>query len=140
MGFIIFLLVIAIIIATIIVTISSKKEKNANKNKVASFQPKSKPLPIFHVSGLPIAPDVSIFIYNCNDSILLSNADNNFTISKSKINGCDITPKLLSWLLTIHYESDGIQKSVVLKGGEDIKNIKKILDRECIDKWKTTSL
>lgn len=140
MGFIIgVFFIVAIIIASIMAT----KERNANKNKVASFQPKSEQLGVSHVSGLPIASGVTMFIYNCNDSILLSNADNNFTISKSKITGCDFTvaPGFNLWyLLTIHYVSDGIQKSVVLKGDNCIKKIKDILDKECIDKTKTIKL
>ena len=127
-------IVLIIIIAIVIGIVSLSKREKENKAKVKSFDTRSKPYTVYHYNGLPIATDVELFMYDCADSILLSNADNNFTIAKSKITGSDFTTAPgfnVLWLLTIHYTSDGIQKTVAVKGPENIKEIKKILDSQC---------
>ncbi|MBP5603510.1 MAG: hypothetical protein J6X78_12365 [Treponema sp.] len=126
-------ILIIIILAIIIGIVSLFKREKENKSKVANFNTQSKAYTVYHYSGLPVASNVELFMYDCADCILISNADHNFTIPKSKITGSDFTtaPGInILWLLTIHYTSDGIQKSVALKGPENIKEIKAILDRQ----------
>ena len=128
------IITLIIIIAIIVGIASLSKREKENKAKVKSFNTKSKPYTVYHFDGLPVAANVELFMYDCADSILFSNADNNFTIAKSKITGSDFTTAPgfnLLWLLTIHYISDGIQKTVTVKGPEHIKEIKRILDSQC---------
>jgi len=130
MSFIVFIIVIAVI-AAIVKAIKNEKQ---NKKKVEKFYPTSAPYTVYHVSGLPIAEDVQMFLYDCGSRVLLSNAGNDFTISKSKITGVDYAAAKgfnLQWVLTIHYNSDGIPKTVAVKGGADLEKMKNILDSSC---------
>nr|MBP3281110.1 hypothetical protein [Treponema sp.] len=130
MSFIIFVIILSVIIAIV----KAIKNEKQNKKKVEKFYPTSAPYTVYHVSGLPIAEEVQLFLYDCGSRILLSNAGNDITISKSKITGVDFAAAKgfnIQWVLTIHYNSDGILKTVALKGGAELEKMKNILDSSC---------
>lgn len=121
-------------IALIIVIAKASKKNIDNKKKVAEFKPLSQGYVVYHVSGLPVAERVEMYLYNCADRILISDADNNFSIMKNKVKSVNYATAKgfnLLWQLTINYESNGESKTVAVNGPMDLEKIKKLLDKEC---------
>lgn len=124
LGLIVFMVIIGLCIK---MSINQKQ----SQQKVSKYNPLSKGITISLRSGLPIPECTEMFLYDCPDRLILTNSKYEFILIKNNIKSCEHsihTSSLLSDKITILYESEKGEYTIVIEGPKQLRSIQKQLN------------